>query len=181
MLRKLLAALAILGCSFSAGHARLLGDTMTCTDLFGFGCTPSQLTISGINEFNGVGVPLRFIFDDLGLSILGDADLGQGFVFAFNDITDPIVSATYQVGSTALNVDQNDLSVVNGILTVNLDGASIHGIQFVSILITTRQDLPTTLDEPGCTASLAFALVVGGLLMRRRALRKRDAVLSRPG
>lgn len=172
MPRNVFAALALLVCSLTSAHAALMGDTMTCTDLFGFGCTPAQTTVSNVNEFTAVAVPLRFEFDDLGLTINGDTALGQGFVFAFNDVTDPIVSATYLVGSTALGVDQNDLSIANGILTVNLDGATILGVQFVRILITTKQDLPTTLDEPGSLAGIVLALAAGGIVLRRGSSRR---------
>nr|WP_194954705.1 PEPxxWA-CTERM sorting domain-containing protein [Sphingopyxis solisilvae] len=167
------AALVALPMSTPAQAASLIGDTVTCTQtnsLSTFSCSAPSATVGAGQEF-GVGAgqsAFSLDFDATSLTISnvsgGIITLGQTII-ALNNISNAFTSTSF-LNSTISGFDASDVSLSNGLLTLDFRGTSWQASSTASIALATAAAVP----EPATWATMLLGFgLIGGIMRRRRS------------
>lgn len=167
------AALVALPMSTPAQAASLIGNTVTCTqtnNLSSFSCSAASATVGTGQEF-GVGAgqsSFALDFDATSLTISnvsgGIITLGQTII-ALNNISSAFTSTSF-LNSTISGFDASDVTLSNGLLTLDFRGTSWQASSTASIALATAAAVP----EPATWATMLLGFgLIGGIMRRRRS------------
>lgn len=164
-------ALVALPMSTPVQAASLVGDTVTCTQtnsLSSFSCSAASATIGAGLEF-GVGAGQNTFgldFDATSLTISnlsgGTISLGQTII-ALSNISNAFTSASF-ASSTIAGFDASDVTLSNGVLTLDFRGTSWQAQSGATIALASAAAVP----EPATWALMLIGFGLIGGMMRRR-------------
>ena len=179
MKKFLIGGLALFSLSGApAQSAELIGDKITCSSVGGgtFGCTPSESTVGAGQEFAVGRVNEPFIgldFSANGLVIRNTRALDLSLtIIELRNLTNIFSSATL-LSSNITNFNASNVSLNQGLLTINFRGTLWDPGSGASIGLTTTQAIP----EPTTWAMLILGFLGIGASMRA-ARRKQNVSVS---
>ena len=167
-IRMALAAVALLAANQAAAVS--LGDTVTCAEV-GPGslvCDVASAVVGAGPEFT-LGYPgdpffsVDFSAGLVRLQGLQSSTLG-GTILEFTNLTAPFVTASALPSAWDGYAFADDVSLVGGVLTINLIGTSFTADSFIEIGLA-------SIPEPGTWAMLIAGFGLVGFAARRRGAR----------
>lgn len=166
-IRTALAAVALLAATEAAAVS--LGDTVTCAEVGpgSFVCDLASAVVGAGPEFN-LGFPgnpyftVDFAPGLIRLQGLQDGTL-VGTILEFTNLTSPFLIASFRPSAWDGYSFADDVSLVGGLLTINLVGTAFNGSSFIEIGLTGG-----VIPEPATWAMLITGFGLVGAMARRR-------------
>ena len=162
--------LLALGVSGTANAAVEVGDTVTCTSLGGFGCSPATVTVGPGSEFSiGSGFFSVDFSTDLLEVIANDTGTLGATVIQFGNTTTPFNSFTFLGQTGFVGLDASDVSLVGNLLQIDFRGTcAACGGQITAGDMLRIGFSSGAVPEPSTWAMMLVGFGAIGLGLRRR-------------